>query len=71
MTLKKRCNAQSASMRNLFDRWERKPNQTISHNEFFDTMRMANLGELLVRSTRLEEVSSWLSLSVHDSTAAH
>lgn len=44
MTLKKRCNAQSASMRNLFDRWERKPNQTISHNEFFDTMRMANLG---------------------------
>ena len=44
ITLQKRCNAKSASMRKLFDRWERKPNQSLSHAEFFDTMRLANVG---------------------------
>eukprot|EP00937_MAST-01D_sp_MAST-1D-sp2_P000557 g557.t1 len=44
LTLKKRCDAKSVSMRRLFERWERRPDASLSHAEFFDTMRLANVG---------------------------
>ena len=43
-TLKKRCNAKGDSMRKLFVEWERRPDQKLSEPEFFETMRLANIG---------------------------
>lgn len=42
--LKKRCNAKGASMRKLFSDWEQRPGQTLSQPEFFETLRLANVG---------------------------